>query len=54
MLTEIRLTNTSLTLGSVGKGGGELDFSARALPLQVYKFLIRFLIVLVTHALIAF
>lgn len=31
MLTEIRLTNTSLTLGSVGKGGGELDFSARGL-----------------------
>lgn len=43
-----------LTLGSVGKGAGKQISQLWALPLQVCKFLIGFLIVSVTHPPIAF
>lgn len=43
-----------LTLGSVGKGAGKRISQLWALPLQVCKFLIGFLIVSVTHPPFAF
>lgn len=50
----LELAMPYLTLGSVAKGAGKQISQLQALPLQVCKFLIRFLIVSVTHPPIAF